>query len=144
MQTTRNLTGGLALSALVKSVCVPPDEAAKYWSIAAPFIADAMRRGGMGTNEAVKDDVMNGRALLWCGVADGRAHVWAVTELQDDACVVVAASGGDRRTWLHCLRDLEAYGRAEGKKHMRIFGRKGWARVLPEYRTARIVLERAL
>ena len=38
------------------------------------------------------------------------------------------------KLWLHLLDGIEAFARAEGCDAMRIIGRKGWARVLKDYR----------
>ena len=50
----------------------------------------------------------------------------------------------DRREWLPLLGALERYARAEGCKAMRIFGRRGWERLLPDYKPARVLLEKEL
>ena len=40
--------------------------------------------------------------------------------------------------------EIEAYAKAEGCACVRIYGRKGWARVLKDYQVEQIVLERQL
>src|SRR5215467_14883209 len=42
------------------------------------------------------------------------------------------------------IAGLEAYGRREGCAAMRIYGRRGWRKLLPEYRTTRVLLEKPL
>jgi hypothetical protein len=50
----------------------------------------------------------------------------------------------DRRQWLPLIAGLEAYARAEGCAAMRIYGRRGWLKLLPDYRTSRVLLEKEL
>ena len=52
--------------------------------------------------------------------------------------------GRDRDEWLPLLAGLEHYARAESCKAMRIFGRRGWERLLPDYKAARVLLEKEL
>ena len=57
---------------------------------------------------------------------------------------IVACGGHDRSQWLPLLAGLETYGRAQGCAAMRIYGRRGWLKLLPEYRTTRVLLEKEL
>jgi hypothetical protein len=50
----------------------------------------------------------------------------------------------DMRRWIELLERIEEFARAEGCEATRIIGRRGWARILPSYRTKRIVLEKDL
>ena len=72
----------------------------------------------------------------------------AVTELTsangEKFCTIVACGGHDRSQWLPLIARLEAYGRREGCAAMRIYGRRGWRKLLPEYRTTRVLLEKEL
>jgi hypothetical protein len=52
--------------------------------------------------------------------------------------------GRDRDEWLPLLAGLERYAKAEDCKAMRIFGRRGWERLLPDYKAARVLLEKEL
>ena len=45
---------------------------------------------------------------------------------------------------LPLIAGLEAYGRAQSCAAMRICGRRGWRKLLPEYRTTRVLLEKEL
>src|SRR5581483_2696838 len=50
----------------------------------------------------------------------------------------------DRVEWLPLIAELEHYARREGCQAMRILGRRGWSRLLPEYRCTRVLLEKPL
>jgi hypothetical protein len=75
---------------------------------------------------------------------DGRERPDALHERWRKVCVIVACGGSDMPRWLHLIEKIEDFARAEGCAATRIIGRKGWARVLAQYRTTRIVLEKEL
>lgn len=126
--------------------CVDPARVRQLWPHARFLICRAMRRGGIAAFAPVEQSVLSGRALLWLATDRGTIHATAVTELAASewrkVCVIVACGGRDRARWLHLIEGIEEFARAEGCAAVRILGRKGWARVLPEYRMHRIVLEK--
>jgi hypothetical protein len=130
-------------------VCIPPDCVHLVWPRVAGLIEAAMRRGDLSSFAAVAAAVSAGRAQLWVASEhpDGIAAA-AVTELHQPRrrkyCVIVACGGYDMARWLHLLAPIEDFARAEGCDAMRIMGRKGWARVLPDYKVNRIVLEKEI
>ncbi len=85
------------------------------------------------------------RGLLWI-VWDGSLCAAVVTQIahtiKGRVCVIVAIGGRARETWLHLIEDLEDYAVRENCTAMRIYGREGWKRVLPEYRQTRVILEK--
>ncbi len=124
-------------------ICVPPSRVAEFWPFARPLIKRAIDRVGLTAFEDVEQPVLDGRALLWIAW-DGKIEAAATTEIYHDALVVVACGGEDMDRWLHLLKPIEEYGRKAGCKRSRIIGRKGWARVLPDYKTEFHIMEKAL
>jgi hypothetical protein len=114
----------------------------------APLIKAAMEKGRLSSYADVEHSVRNGSALLWIAWNGEKIKAAAVTELgianSEKFCTVVACGGSDRGQWVHLLAGLEAYGKAEGCAAMRIYGRRGWLKLLPDYRTARVLLEKKL
>jgi hypothetical protein len=113
---------------------------------ASPLIEAAMRRGGIWDFSGVERDVLAGAALLWL-VWDGEEiAAAAVTELavvhERKICTIVACGGRARRRWLHLIAELEAFARREGCRATRIYARRGWTRVLADYRATRVILEK--
>jgi len=129
-------------------VCVPPAQAAAIWPHVRELIRAAMRRGGLSSFRPVEASVLAGDALLWLACDSESIQAAAVTELHATEwrkmCVVVACGGKNMRAWLPLLAGIETYARAAGCACVRIMGRRGWTRVLPTYRTTRIVLEKEL
>lgn len=89
-----------------------------------------------------------GRFLMWL-IWDGEKIAGAViTEITDTmkgrVCVIVALGGKDRNRWMHLLSEIEEYALLEGCKSVRLYGRKGWKRVLRDYRETRVILEKEI
>lgn len=133
---------------MAELVCVPPDRITEFWPLASHLIRSAMERGGLGDFESVEQSTLAGGALLWLAW-DGKtilsAAVTELTKLNGHLfCTIVGCAGEQRDDWLPLIAGLETYARNEGCKAMRIWGRKGWARVLPGYAVARVQLEKEL
>jgi hypothetical protein len=83
---------------------------------------------------------------LWILARDGAIVGALVTEIlrwpRRTVCrlVLAGAEDGLRDEWLAWRGALEAWARAEGCTAMEIYGRPGWARLVPEARK-RVVLE---
>jgi hypothetical protein len=140
-------------------ICIDPARVSDFWPHVGPLIEAAMRRGRITDLAAVERAVFAGDALVWIAWDGATIKAAAVTQLStvDDArfCTVVACASGrsrpssrakthDRDQWLPLLAGLERYAREEKCKAMRIFGRRGWERVLPDYKPARVLLEKEL
>jgi hypothetical protein len=128
-------------------VCVDPSRVRECWPHVAPFLRAAIERTNLDRFDEIERDVLAGRSLLWLAWSN-RVEAAATTVLTEtDAgrvCVLTACGGRNMKRWLPLLRTIEAYARAEGCGHLRIFGRKGWQRVLEDYRVTNIILERNL
>jgi hypothetical protein len=101
-------------------------------------------------------------AEIKAGIAAKRFQLWLCWDEKRKACVGagvtrisvnkrgerighdVVFAGEDMGRLLPLLDRLEEFFRARGCARFRISGRKGWARRLPHYRLAAIVLEKVL
>jgi hypothetical protein len=131
-----------------KLICIDPAQVHEFWPHAASLIKAAMEKGRLSSYAEVEHAVRNGNALLWLAWNGEKIKAAAVTELThangEKFCTIVACGGRDRSQWLPLLVDLEAYGRTQGCNAMRIYGRRGWRKLLPDYRTTRVLLEKQL
>ena len=129
-------------------ICVDPAQVHEFWPHVAALIKAAMEKGRLSSFADVEHAVRNGNALLWLAWNGETVKAAAVTELAvangEKFCTIVACGGHDRAQWLPLLAGLETYGRAQGCAAMRIYGRRGWLKLLPEYRTTRVLLEKEL
>lgn len=131
---------------MVRLVCVSPDKVGEIWETAAPLVRSAIERGGVGAFEDVERDVLCNDAQLWV-IWDGHGVIGAgVTHLYRESgiCLISACGGSGFNKWAHLLGEIEAFAKSEGCTKTRIIGRKGWVRALPDYRLARVVLEKEL
>ena len=129
-------------------ICVDPAQAREFWPHVAALIKAAMEKGRLSSYADVEHSVRHGSALLWLAWNGETIEAAAVTELTsangEKFCTIVACGGHGRSQWLPLIAGLEAYGRREGCAAMRIYGRRGWRKLLPEYRTTRVLLEKPL
>src|ERR1700680_4303617 len=136
------------MSRSVELICVPPDTVRKVWPRVCDLIYEAMRRGNLSGYQGVADLVLDGRGLLWLAWDGQTVHAAAVTALAPTewrkVCESIACGGRDMPRCLHLIEKIEDSARAEGCSAVRIVGRKGWVRMLTDYRARRVILEKSL
>lgn len=130
-------------------ICVPPGKAGAVWPLACPYIERAIRRTDISDIAAVKSEVVSGNALLWVAVEGEMRMIGAgVTQLvlgeNRRVCEIVAWGADDQQKCAPLLEIIHEYARAEGCHATRLFGRKGWARMLKDYKIRALVMEKVL
>jgi hypothetical protein len=129
-------------------ICVDPKRVNEVWPHVVELIHGAVKRTNLSHTLDIDADVLQGDGLLWLAVRGERIVAAMTTALvltdTDKVCILTACGGEDMRDWLPLLGKVEAYAKAEGCACVRIYGRKGWARVLEGYHTEHIILERQL
>lgn len=128
-------------------LCVDPAKVHEVWPHVAADIRNAMDRGGMGSFDDVERDVLNANGLLWIAWNAPQIEAAAVTKIDTSngkACEIVACGGRHSEHWLHILQQIEEFASNEGCDVVRILGRKGWQRVLKDYRVKKVVLEKKI
>lgn len=123
--------------------CVDPKDVSKIWPQVRGLIRAAIERTDLNAFADVEADVLAGRQLLWLAISD-HIEAAATTHLSRGVCTLVACAGHQRGRWLPLLSRIEKYAKDEGCKCIRIYGRKGWERVLKNYRVEHVILERQL
>lgn len=129
-------------------LCIPPDKVGDIWHVVRPMIERAYAE----TDEEMPDDMAyglaHGKFLLWISTSSDKILMALVTALiprpSGLACKLMVCSGSDMGLWIGKLPQIEAYARAEGCSKVFCEGRPGWARVLAQYQTKRVVLEKRL
>lgn len=116
------------------------------WPYCEGMIDKAMRRNDISDMPSVRDDVLNGRALLWIiwdGAAIAAAGVTKIVKPYDTKICILVACGGSA-DWRAVTDIVESYARAEGCAITRIFGPKAWGRKLNGYKVTRAVLDKEI
>lgn len=130
----------------VELICVAPDRVHEFWPHVSDLIHRAIRRTNLSHSQDIDFDVLNGDGLLWIAWNGHAVEAAATTSLietdTEKICVMTACGGANMRRWIGLLGKIEDYAKAEGCSRVRIFGRKGWVRVLEGYRVRNVILEK--
>lgn len=128
-------------------VCVDPARVQEVWPLVRDRIRAAIEYTGLSDFGLVEADILAGDQLIWLAWDNGIAAV-ATTHKSGigskSICTLTACQGHDRDRWLPLLKRIEDYARDEGCSAMRIYGRKGWSRVLDGYQIENVVMEKVL
>lgn len=116
-----------------------------------PHVRDRLRaaieRTGLSSFDDLESDVLTGMQLVWLAWSGTEIMAVATTQLVkpfNKVCVLTACAGHDRDQWLPLFARIEKYAKDEGCSTLRIFGRRGWERVLDGYKVEHVILEKAL
>ena len=91
--------------------------------------------------------IINGKAsgYMWDGKSIEAAATTHLVKVNNHKLLILTACAGHHRErWLPLFERIESYAKSEGCKSIRIYGRKGWERVLKNYRVEHVILERQL
>jgi len=127
----------------VDLLCVNPADVHKTWPLARDLILAAIERTNLSDFADIEQAVLSGDQLLWLAISD-RVEAAATTHLSRNVCTLTACSGHQRERWLPLFSRIEKYAKDEGCHTMRLYGRKGWERVLDGYRAEYVILEKSL
>lgn len=131
-------------------ICVPPDQAASMWPHVEAFIAEALQTGLSDDSlDDVRRSVLGGQSILWIIWGDENRLMCAGTTLirqtaRGKICIMTTLAGREMGRWRELGPVVEKYAKEEGCAFMRLYGRAGWARVLPDYDESWRVLEKRL
>ncbi len=105
------------------------------WEDVRPLINRALEHSythGLGD---IADGLFTGYMNLW---VYGEFQAAMVTQVLEDHhgkfCLLLTLSGDNFDEYKQYLDVIEAWAKAEGCKEMRIYGRRGWLRKLPEFK----------
>lgn len=118
---------------------MPASTFAAEWERCAGWIQAALdRNGNKDTLDSVRAKVLAGDAQFW-----PMPQAAGVTRIvQHETCreIVLWLAGGDMDDVLRLQPIVEEFGRSYGCTRSVIYGRKGWARMLPDYTQSAVVL----
>ena len=129
-------------------VCVDPKRVHEIWPHVRHLLKAACRRTELNAFADIEADILSGRSLLWLAWNGRAIEAAAATILinSDTAkvCIITVCGGRQMKRWLPLLGEVEAYAKREGCARVRIFGRKGWLRVLDGYEHKHIIMDKDL
>ena len=129
-------------------VCVDPHCVQAIWPHVAPLLKAACHRTRLNAFEDIEADIRSGRSLLWlawsgCAIEAAAATILINSEI-GKVCIITVCGGSGMRRWLPLLDEIEAYAKREGCVRVRIYGRRGWLRVLDGYAQKHIIMDKEL
>lgn len=117
------------------------------WADVRELLIPALNYASEFTEAEVQADLASGQAQLWIG-RDEIVHCAVVTAISPrpggKVCEIWLMGGRDRHLWMHFLDVIEAAAKDAGCVAIELTGRRGWARLLPDYRFKAVVLKKAL
>ena len=133
-------------------VCVDPKQVHEIWPHVAPLLRRAIAGTGLSAFADIERDILRGNALPWLALSDERGaaaiEAAASTTLQQTdngkVCIITACAGANMARWLPLINHIEAHAKEEGCRCVRIFGRKGWLRVLEGYEEKHVIMDKEL
>lgn len=132
----------------VELLAVDPSLVKDVWPHVRGMVKSAIDRTGLCNFEPIETEVLAGLQQLWITSNGTGIAAAGVTQLVSiggrKICVAVAAGGRGRNQWAAIMRGIEQFARNEGCHTVRIIGRKGWQRILADYRSNYIVMDKEL
>lgn len=119
----------------------------QIWPQARDLIRAAIERTDLSEFADIESHVLAGDQFLWLAISDhieAAATTHLIKTSGKPVLILTACSGHERERWLPLLSRIEHYARGEGARCIRIYGRKGWQRVLENYHVEHVILERQL
>lgn len=106
------------------------------------------RDGGNYTTDDFRQAIEARDAQLWLMVDDGEPLAAGISEIatypRRKVCRIRGVAGHSFDRWHPTLTQFEAWARQQGCDGIEFYARKGWERLLPDYRQTAIVMEKTL
>jgi len=129
-------------------VCVDPKRIGEVWPHVSSLLKGACRRTRLNAFEDIEADILAGRSLLWVAwngrAIESAAATILINSESGKVCIITVCGGSDMKRWLPLIGQIESYARREGCARVRIYGRKGWLRVLAGYAQKHIIMDKEL
>ena len=128
----------------MKAHLLDPDDVECVWDKVEPILARVVSRSeGELETEDILDLVTEGRMQLWI-VADDKEIIAAlvtqiITYPQKKVLRLVSLAGEDFNKFKHFLDMVQSFAIRKGCTALELWGRKGWKKLLPEWKSEYIV-----
>lgn len=128
---------------------VPVRDVEKFWPYARRNIEKVLARVDDDlTIEEIYDDLIARKRQLWMVFKKGEVVASVLTQIKEyrgkRVGILTHAGGHDAKDWFHIVNPIGEYFKAEGCQKFKIYGRQGWKKYLPEWRTDFLVYEKVL
>jgi hypothetical protein len=128
-------------------VAIPPSEVDEIWPLAEGFIESGCSYGE-AIPDRLKDDCEDGNAQLWIAFSDKceAAAVTRIIETPNGRVCVYESMGADSLERMNVLLapKIEQWAKSIGCTAIRIYGRLGWSRAMPDYTVKWVCMDKGL
>lgn len=100
------------------------------WDRAKPSIQKALDRGSRNTLDEIYEGLLKSEMQLWLWDLDSLVTALKIDPLGNKACVLVTCAGKCMSDWIQYLPLVEDWAKDEGATEMKVYGRRGWSRVI--------------
>ena len=142
------MDGCSAMPDSTELVCVDPARVQEVWPHVRSLLREACRRTRLNAFGDIEADILAGRSLLWVAwngrAIESAAATILINSESGKVCIITVCGGCDMKRWLPLIKQIESYARREGCARVRIYGRKGWLRVLDGYAQKHIIMDKEL
>jgi hypothetical protein len=114
------------------------------WEKVKPHIERALEHSYTHTLGDIAEGLISGAMQLW---TYGDFDAAMVTDIDHDRvrfCTIILLAGDGFDNYKHYLDVIEQWAKDNGCKEIRVYGRKGWSRVLNDYKEMYRVLGKEL
>ncbi len=128
----------------MKAHLLDPDDVECVWDKVEPILARVVSRSeGELETEDILDLVTEGRMQLWIVAEDKEIIAALVTQIitypQKKVLRLVSLAGEDFNKFKHFLDMVQSFAIRKGCTALELWGRKGWKKLLPEWKSEYIV-----
>lgn len=130
--------------------CLEPSIALQMWRGPIHSMIDAaFEAADRYMPDDIQSEIASGKRLIWVAVDDSHHIVAAMmTTLYKMrsglVCKMLECGGEGMNEWKQFRDRIEQYAKSEGCVRVMAEGRPGWARVLDDYKTTAVVLEKVI
>ncbi len=150
MPTTLKQTEHFCTSALGDwLVTVQPADIGGIWGEVGPLLAKALVYSDDITLGQVRERLDRGEYQLWTAQREGVIDAAWCTRIADyprgKVCEIALCGGEGIERWLELtIEPIALWAKDLGCVSLRIYGRKGWSKLLPDFREVSRVIERKI
>tara|TARA_R110002153_G_C13317480_1_gene496810 strand:- start:2388 stop:2804 length:417 start_codon:yes stop_codon:yes gene_type:complete len=117
-------------------------------SVVEHYLRKALTKAPEYSLREVLKSIYDGLSVLWL-IREGDVVIGAFTvkvyDYPNTRILMLHLLGGDKiEEWLHLLSKVEDYGRDLGCDMVEMHGRYAWKKLLPDYKSDRIILNKVL
>lgn len=128
---------------------VPAASVDSIWHLVAPLLGPACDYADDDiTVDELRASLLAGDRMLWIALRGRDLLMALVVEVYDTPrrriCLILSAGGHPSVPWPWIAAQIETFAAERGCKRVRIVGRKGWMKKLPDYRATCVVLSKDL